>query len=118
MGGTNMRRLPGALLVDSAVNTNGTQTAFAGDFAASAAGERNYVTGVWAKNTSATPITFAIHDGAAGAALKTFTLPATTERWIPLDGPIRQPTANAALGFKTSAGVTSFFIEVHGYKAA
>lgn len=96
--------------------TTGTSTAFNSGLAAPGANVKWYLSSCTLANSSATNITVDIQDGASGAALWTFPVPATggaTHTWdVPLEF-----TANTAVAYQASTGVTTLTISCNGFKS-
>lgn len=96
-------------------NTDGVSTAMTGAFAATAS-QRIYLTDITISNSSATFCTVDIRDGAAGAVLWTFPVPATGGVTHVFKRPIRF-TANTALAYDASAAISTLSISVSGFKS-
>jgi hypothetical protein len=105
----------GNVLSERVTNTNGTSTAFS-TFGATASA-RNHVTCIVVHNDSAADGFVDIRDGTAGAVLMTVPCPAKGGSVVPLNPPLRQPTANTALAYDVSAAITTVYITVVGFKS-
>lgn len=103
------------IISDTKTNTDAASTAMTGAFAATAS-QRIYLTDICLSNSSATFITVDIRDGAAGAVLFTFPVPATSGVVHSFKTPLRF-TANTALAFDGSAAATTLTCSVVGYKS-
>lgn len=106
----------GNIIDDQQTDTDGSSTAFSGGFAA---GGSNVVLEVWEialANSSATFVTVDIRDGAAGAVLATYPVPAGGGAVLALNVPIRS-TANTALAADPSAGASTVTIALRGCTA-
>jgi hypothetical protein len=97
-------------------NTDGASTAFAAGLAAPGAGVRLWIAGITIANSSATFCTVDLRDGAAGAVLWTFPVPATGGVTHRFDPPLRL-TANTALAYDASAAISTLSISANGFKS-
>ncbi len=102
-------------LSDRSTNTDGASTAFTGALAATAS-QRIYLTSVAFANSSATPITVDIRDGASGSILWTMMVPAGIGVSHTFPTPLRF-TANTAVAYDGSAAVTTLTASACGFKA-
>lgn len=109
------RESRGTPIVESVSDTGGASTALTGQFAATA-GKRNYVKAILIHNSSATPVTVDIRDGAAGAVMFTFHAPNAFAYLFELPDAFQQPTVNTALAFDPSAAVTTLRLTFIGWK--
>lgn len=101
---------------DRATNTDGVSTAFGGGLAAPGVGIRLWVTKITVSNSSATPITVDIRDGAAGSVVWTIPCPANGGAIENFDPPLKF-TANTAVAYDGSAAVTTLTISGKGFKS-
>lgn len=107
----------GDLLHNRVSNTNGTSTAFTGDFAAAGASTKNYVTGYSIANTSSSDVYVDFRDGTSGTVLWTVPLPANGGANVATDEPLFGTSANTALAYDVSAATTTVYISVTGFKS-
>ena len=103
------------IISERATNTDGASTAMTGAFAATAS-QRIYLTDITLANSSASNITVDIRDGAAGAVLWTFPVPAGGGVTHRFGTPLRF-SANTALAYDGSAAATTLSISVCGFKS-
>lgn len=104
------------LLSERVSNTDGASTALT-TFGATA-NARNMITCIVVHNAHASTNGYVdIRDGTAGNVLMTIPLPATGGAVIPLNPPLRQPTANTALAYDVSAAITTVYLSFVGFKS-
>lgn len=105
-------------LSERTTNTDGASTALTGDFAASGAGIKNYVTAYSLHNSSASDISVDFRDGAAGAVLWTVPVPAGGGANLSGGGePLFGTSANTALAIDASAATSTLTVSVSGFKS-
>ena len=107
----------GDLLHNRVSNTNGTSTAFSGDFAAAGASIKNYVTGYSIANDSSSDVYVDFRDGTSGTVLWTVPLPANGGANIVSSEPLFGTSANTALAYDVSAATSTVYISVTGFKS-
>ncbi len=106
----------GNILSERVSDTGGTSTALS-TFGATAS-TRNFISMIVVHNAHASTNGFVdIRDGTAGSVLMTIPLPAAGGAVIPLNPPLRQPTANTALAYDVSAAITTVYLTFVGFKS-
>lgn len=105
----------GDIKSDRIADTGGVSTAFP-SFGA-VASTRNYLTSITVVNASTTFGYLDIRDGTAGSIIMTIPLPPLGGAHIPLQVPLRQPTANTALAYDVSAALTTVYITAIGFQS-
>lgn len=96
--------------------TDTTSTAVTGFTAV--ASTKNFVTSVTVYNAHATTNGFLkLQDGSGGTTIWVFPLPATGGTTHNFDPPLKQPTANTALYFASSASITTIYVSVNGFQS-
>tara|TARA_R110000765_G_scaffold223037_1_gene327122 strand:+ start:12476 stop:14686 length:2211 start_codon:yes stop_codon:yes gene_type:complete len=113
---TRSNVVPQEIVTYSVSNTAGTELAITG-LDAGGAGIHNYVTSVIVHNAHATTMGFIqLLDGTGGTVLATFPAPATGGSVISFPTPLKQTTANTALYWDASAGITTLYVTIVGYQ--
>jgi hypothetical protein len=105
----------GDILSERVSDTAGTSAALS-TFGATA-NTRNYITTITIYNDSTTNAYVDIRDGTAGAVLITLPCPAKGGCITNFETPLRQPTANTALAYDVSAGLTTVYLSFIGFKS-
>lgn len=98
---------------DLAWNANTDQTVKA----AGSGSRHNYITSMQISNSSATPVVFTLKDGAGGASLTSFWVPAASHHSYSFPVPLKGAPATLVAG-NTSVAVDTFYCAIQGYTSA
>lgn len=79
---------------------------------------RNMISAITVANTHASTSGYVdILDGSGGAAFWTIPAPFAGGAHIPFNPPLRQPSANTALGYKVNTGIATMILSFHGFRS-